>query len=96
MILKTIYFLLILNLFNSKILPQKTLLKKRILSEFEDYENSKSVNSMRMLMTDVKRDAEIKNFQQHLTDIETTVGQITETAMSKLTEMNDLIQRKKM
>lgn len=63
MFLKTIFILLILNLLSSKILHKKKLLKKRILSEFEDYENSKSVNSMRMLMTDVKRDAELKNFQ---------------------------------
>ena len=56
MILKIVYFLLILNFTSLKLLRKKTQKNERILGEFADYENSKSVNSMRMLMTNVKRD----------------------------------------
>ena len=62
MILKIVFLMLILNMSSLKLLHNKRKTNERILSDFEDYENSKSVNSMRMLMTNVKRDAEIKNF----------------------------------
>lgn len=62
MILKIVFLMLILNMSTLKLLHNKRKTNERILSDFEDYENSKSVNSMRMLMTNVKRDAEIKNF----------------------------------
>lgn len=62
MILKIVCFVLIFNLSTLKLLHNKRKRNERILSDFADYENSKSVNSMRMLMTNVKRDAEVKNF----------------------------------
>ena len=62
MILKIVFLMLIFNLSTFKLLHNKGVRKERMLGDFEDYENSKSVNSMRMLMTNVKRDAEVKNF----------------------------------
>ena len=61
----------------------------------DEYMNKKGINQMRMLMANMKRENEIKNIELALNEIGDQVEEINETLLAKLSEMNDLIERKK-
>ncbi len=61
----------------------------------EDYANQRSVNQMKMMMSSMKRDNEVKNIEMQLNEIGDEVEDINETMMAKLSVFMGLVERVK-
>lgn len=61
----------------------------------EEYQSKKSVNNMRMLMTNMERDTQLKALEASLNDVVDVVDEIAEVAGAKLQEINDAIESKR-